>query len=94
MLDTIDDSNEWLMGKMESANDVDHVDDNDELVFENDSLTWDNAARASGVNEVVYAIRVTTIFCIGRAEPAAKKVKISLFLKSNLDSMSKDEEVL
>ena len=41
-LKDINDSNEWLMGRME-----------DDLVFEGDDLTWGNVARASGAEEGV-----------------------------------------
>ncbi|XP_028096366.1 uncharacterized protein LOC114296273 [Camellia sinensis] len=39
-LTDIDESNEWLVGRMEK-----------ELVFEDDTLTWDDVARAAGVEE-------------------------------------------
>nr|DAD45738.1 TPA_asm: hypothetical protein HUJ06_003968 [Nelumbo nucifera] len=42
-LKDIDESNEWLLGEMDGAE--------DELVFQGDSLTWGDVARASGVEE-------------------------------------------
>ena len=44
-LDDIDDSNEWLMGRMEND------EDEDDLVFLDDDLTWDVVGKASGANE-------------------------------------------
>ena len=43
ILKDIDDSNEWLMGRMEDEGVAE-----DDLVFEGDDLTWGNVARASG----------------------------------------------
>ena len=46
-LKDIDDSNKWLMERMEDEGAVE-----DELVFEGDDLTWGDVARASGVEEL------------------------------------------
>ena len=43
ILKQIDDSNEWLMGRMEDEGAAE-----DDLVFEGDDLTWGDVARASG----------------------------------------------
>ena len=51
----IDDSNEWLMGKMEGELDQEE----DELVFDDEYLTWGEIARASGVEESAYSTRLT-----------------------------------
>ncbi|XP_057965655.1 uncharacterized protein LOC131155937 [Malania oleifera] len=45
LLKDIDGSNEWLIGRMDGDSDED-----DELVFEDDNLTWDFVARAAGLN--------------------------------------------
>ncbi|WCJ38213.1 hAT dimerization domain-containing protein / transposase-related [Euphorbia peplus] len=52
-LKDVDECNEWLTGRMEE----DNSDDDDELVFEDDNLTWDVVARASGVEEDAYRTR-------------------------------------
>ncbi|KAH6837925.1 hypothetical protein C2S53_000394 [Perilla frutescens var. hirtella] len=54
LLEEIDDSNEWLMEKMDEENEV------DELVFENDDLTWNVVSRAMGANEPTYHTRKAT----------------------------------
>ena len=46
-LKEIDDSNEWLMGRMEDEGVA-----KDDLVFEADDLTWGDVARASGAEEL------------------------------------------
>ena len=46
-LKDIDDSNEWLMGRMEHEGAAE-----DDLVFEGDDLTWGDVARASGAEEL------------------------------------------
>ena len=47
ILKDIDDSNEWLMGRMEDEGAAE-----DDLVFEGDDLTWGDVARASGAKEL------------------------------------------
>ena len=47
ILKEIDDSNEWLMGRMEDEGAVE-----DDLVFDGDDLTWGDVARASGAEEL------------------------------------------
>ena len=47
ILKDIDDSNEWLMGRMEDEGAAE-----DDLVFEGDDLTWGDVARASGTEEL------------------------------------------
>lgn len=44
-LEGIDASNEWLIGRPEDEQ------DDDDLVFEDEPLTWDTVARASGAEE-------------------------------------------
>nr|XP_025884614.1 uncharacterized protein LOC112940594 [Solanum lycopersicum] len=48
-LDNIDDSNEWLVGCPE--------DQDDELVYEDDDLTWCSVATAIGADESIYLLR-------------------------------------
>ncbi|XP_042425959.1 uncharacterized protein LOC122013799 [Zingiber officinale] len=52
-LSEIDDSNEWLLGKLD---DSDKDDDND-FVFEGEDLRWSDVAQASGVGESAYDFR-------------------------------------
>ena len=47
ILKDIEDSNEWLMGRMEDEGAAE-----DDLVFEGDDLTWGDVARASGAEEL------------------------------------------
>ncbi|KAH6787412.1 hAT dimerization domain-containing protein / transposase-like protein [Perilla frutescens var. hirtella] len=54
LLEEIDDSNEWLMGKMDEENEV------DELVFGDDDLTWNVVSKVMGVNEPTYDTRRAT----------------------------------
>ncbi|KAD3067150.1 hypothetical protein E3N88_35030 [Mikania micrantha] len=49
MLEDIDDSNEWLMGRMEDD------DSDDELVFTGEDLSWRDVSEASGAHEPFYA---------------------------------------
>ena len=48
-MDNIDDSNEWLVGCPE--------DQDDELVYEDDDLTWCSVATAIGADESIYLLR-------------------------------------
>ena len=51
ILKEIDESNEWLIGRMDDENSHDHVDAQDDLVFDDDDLTWGDVARANEVEE-------------------------------------------
>ena len=52
LLKEIDESNEWLLGRMDGDSD-----DDDTFVFEGDNLTWAAVARASGADEPTYHTR-------------------------------------
>ena len=52
MLKEIDESNEWLIGRMGDEDSHDHVDAQDDLVFDDDDLTCGHVARASEVDEI------------------------------------------
>ena len=54
-LKDVDDSNEWLIGRVEE----DEVEEffEDDLVFNDDILTWGNVARAFGVEEERFNFR-------------------------------------
>lgn len=56
ILEEIDESNEWLMGKMEGNSDTDEADDH---VFVNEDLTWSAVSEATGAEEPAYATRGT-----------------------------------
>ncbi|CAM8981053.1 unnamed protein product [Rhodiola kirilowii] len=56
LLNDIDESNEWLLGRMEGASPNDDVGN---LVFSDDNLTWNVVARTSGANDPSYATRST-----------------------------------
>ena len=52
ILKEIDESNEWLIGRMDDEDSHDHVDAQDDLVFDDDDdLTWGDVARASEAEE-------------------------------------------
>ena len=51
MLRVIDDSNEWLLGTIEDDS------DDDDLVFEGDTLTWAAVTEACDANESRYSTR-------------------------------------
>ena len=51
ILKEIDESNEWLIGRMDDEDSHDHVDAHDGLVFDDDDLTWGDVARASEAEE-------------------------------------------
>ncbi|KAH6764019.1 hAT dimerization domain-containing protein / transposase-like protein [Perilla frutescens var. frutescens] len=51
LLDDIDESNEWLIGKMNEDNEV------EDLVFDGDDLTWNVVSRATGADDPPYSTR-------------------------------------
>ncbi|RVW17887.1 hypothetical protein CK203_093585 [Vitis vinifera] len=54
-LKDIDDSNEWLIGRMEDEDS--HGGAQDDFVFDDDNLTWGDVARAAGAEEVRFDTR-------------------------------------
>ncbi|CAN7030175.1 unnamed protein product [Brassica rapa subsp. trilocularis] len=56
ILEEIDESNEWLMGRMDGTSDNDELDDH---VFENEDLTWTAVSEATGAEEPTYSTRGT-----------------------------------
>ncbi|XP_073148976.1 uncharacterized protein [Henckelia pumila] len=53
-LSEIDDSNEWLLGKLD---DGDSANEDNDFVFEDDDLHWSDVAQAAGVGESAYGFR-------------------------------------
>ena len=47
ILKEIDEGDEWLIGRMDDEDSHSHVDAQDDLVFDDDDLTWGDVARAS-----------------------------------------------
>ncbi|RVW26820.1 hypothetical protein CK203_116641 [Vitis vinifera] len=54
-LKDIDDSNEWLIGRMEDEDS--HGGAQDDFVFDDDNLTWGDVARAAGAEEARFDTR-------------------------------------
>ena len=54
-LKDIDDSNEWLIGKMEDEDS--HGGAQDDFVFDDDNLTWGDVARATAAEETKFDTR-------------------------------------
>ena len=54
-LKDVDDSNEWLIGRVEEDEVKEFVED--DLVFNDDILTWGSVARAFGVEEEKFNLR-------------------------------------
>ena len=51
ILKEIDESNEWLIGRIDDGDSYDHIDVQDNLVFDDDDLTWGDVGRASEAKE-------------------------------------------
>ncbi|XP_028109030.1 uncharacterized protein LOC114307813 isoform X1 [Camellia sinensis] len=66
-LQNIDESNEWLLGRMDGESD----EDNEPVFDDDDSLTWATVARASGVEESSHASRATS--SRSKAQPRISK---------------------
>ncbi|KAL0296386.1 UNVERIFIED_CONTAM: hypothetical protein Sradi_6690700 [Sesamum radiatum] len=52
LLDEIDESNEWLLGRLTLDSDEENAYSLRFSVFEDDDLTWGDVARAAGVDEI------------------------------------------
>ncbi|KAK8656721.1 hypothetical protein V6N13_098661 [Hibiscus sabdariffa] len=48
LLEEIDESNEWLLGRMENNS---SDDENDFFFYDNDGLTWSHVSKAIGAHE-------------------------------------------
>ncbi|KAF5944137.1 hypothetical protein HYC85_018214 [Camellia sinensis] len=66
-LQNIDESNEWLLGRMDGESD----EDNKPVFDDDDGLTWATVARASGVEESSHASRATS--SRSKAQPRISK---------------------
>ena len=66
-LQNIDESNEWLLGRMDGESD----EDNEPVFDDDDGLTWATVARASGVEESSHASRATS--SRSKAQPRISK---------------------
>jgi len=64
--DTLDEANEWLVGRLE-----DEVED--ELVFDDDNLTWANVADAMGVGEDPYSLKSRSSHCTTTSTSSRRK---------------------
>ena len=84
-LKDIDDSNEWLIGRLD-----DDSEEDDELVFDDDSLTWGDVSRAVGAKEPSFYSRASTsraktnVSCSSSSTTQRKQV--------NLDDFDLEEE--
>ena len=74
-LENIDDSNEWMLGKVDGASD-----EEDALIHDGHDLTWSDVARASGIEEEAYNFRAKATK--GGAS-SSKTIKKSLPSKSD-----------
>ena len=78
-LKDVDDSNEWLIGRVEEFAE-------DDLVFNDDILTWSTVARAFGVEEEIFNFR-------SRMEPLGQATSSSSSSQhAPHDGNEKDEE--
>ncbi|TYK26052.1 hypothetical protein E5676_scaffold1185G00050 [Cucumis melo var. makuwa] len=82
----IDDSNEWLIGRLD-----DDSEEEDELVFDDDILTWGDVSRAAGAKEPTFYSRArasgaTNVSCSysSTTQPTPKQI--------NLDDSDQEEE--
>ena len=83
-LKEIDDSNEWLIGRMEDEGAA-----KDDLVFEADDLTWGDVARASGAKELrVYTRAKASKTPKPKSRPSSSKHTPTLAL------IDEDEEMI
>ncbi|RWR97260.1 protein FAM50A-like protein [Cinnamomum micranthum f. kanehirae] len=85
-LKNIDESNEWLLGRMDRE-----LDEDDEFVFDDDILTWGDVATASGVGESSQRTRATST-SRARATPRVTRSSSVLQLVDEEESEETDEE--
>jgi hypothetical protein len=86
-LSDIDESNEWLRGRMDGESDED-----DEPVFEDDTLTWSDVARASGVRESNKTTRATTSRARANTSKGSTSTPLQMIDEEEVDSEETEEE--
>ncbi|XP_073298398.1 uncharacterized protein [Primulina huaijiensis] len=88
-LSEIDDSNEWLLGKLD---DSDNENDDNDLVFEDDDLRLSDVAQAVGVGESAYDFRSRNASISKRASlSTSAKRKQSSARTSLVDEVDEEE---
>ncbi|RWR76251.1 hypothetical protein CKAN_00468500 [Cinnamomum micranthum f. kanehirae] len=85
-LKNIDESNEWLLGRIDRE-----LDEDDEFVFDDDILTWGDVATASGVGESSQRTRATST-SRARATPRVTRSSSVLQLVDEEESEETDEK--
>lgn len=95
LLNEIDDSNEWLMGRMKGD-----CEDGDDLVYVGEDLTWADVERASGANEPSYSTRASRQSGVGssrvdrgKAPAQTSRRPSKLFVLEDEDDLEEDIEV-
>ncbi|XP_073120500.1 uncharacterized protein [Henckelia pumila] len=97
-LSEIDDSNEWLLGKLD---DGDSANEDNDFVFEDDALRWSDVAQAAGVGESAYGFRSRNASSSKRASSSSISAKIKQSLartrlveeeELNIDHETEEEE--
>ena len=91
LLKEIDESNEWLLGRMEEDS------DEDDLVFEDDTLTWAAVAQACGANEFRYGTRgrvskSTTTYKTSAKDKGKAPASASKSSRERVQLIDEDEE--
>lgn len=84
-LDHIDESNEWLIGTLEEE---DGQEEN-ELVFDDDDLTWGDVAEASGVRE---PIRQTRTYARSKGKSPATPAPTTSRVRKSVQVVVSDDD--
>lgn len=88
-LEYIDDSNEWMTGFVENSSDAE-----DDLVFEDDTLTWGVVQRASGVGERAHLTRQHHHVTKSKGkEKASSSTPIRNEEDANFDDISEEDDL-
>ncbi|XP_073269118.1 uncharacterized protein [Primulina huaijiensis] len=89
-LSEIDDSNEWLLGKLD---DSDNENDDNDLVFEDDDLRWSDVAQAVGVGESAYDFRSRKASTSKRASSSTSAKRKQSSARTSLVNEVDEEEI-
>ena len=93
ILKEIDESNEWLIGRMDDEDSHDHVDAQDDLVFDDDDLTWGDVAKASEVEEPRFDTRARASSSKLPSSRGNDITSNSRPMPSSLSLIDEDEEI-
>ncbi|KAK8639901.1 hypothetical protein V6N13_138267 [Hibiscus sabdariffa] len=90
LLKEIDESNEWLLGRMENNS---FNDENDFLFDDNDGLTWSHVSKVIGAHEPSYLTRTLMVMKESVRPSSSKSTKEKKNVTTNSSAHGRDDKM-